>query len=423
MNRYTFNITYKNETKKIVISKFSTVNLLIEECLEKFCIVGEERTFDYQILKKNDCQLDKMVQLRFSGVSNNMYLWLELRKRCVKKVNKKKSAEVKLQIVQAGSESITYIDNVEMSKSLAEVVEQFAEKNETSFIDKKEDKEMKMDVFGAVYDENAMSRVKLSEVACHTPNVTLRLIFEQKPLVEETLKEEDSVLLKETIVEEDSVKNEKIDLNVNAKIHKPGDFEAINETHECLSDDYEVTVESAKLYLRSIKNKLKKKNDKETAISKCCYVKVRFPCGNVLVVNFVDPSIVKLKDLIEKIDLFLLEKFILNYTLSLSYPPFSKINTSLASMEKNISTFPEFKSNCVFLIWESLLNDNSVFFLKEEHRLTSKTPSDPNLNETNDTKISDNNENKETNKKGFKHKNKKIISKKMPKWFKMQTTH
>lgn len=120
--------------------------------------------------------------------------------------------------------------------------------------------------------------------------------------------------------------------------------------YENPDEDYEFTVNHAKLYQNIIKYKPPKKSSPVEKLEGIYKIRIKFPNNYILEIQIHNTQ--KFGELIKKIDNHLTEDFKSNYNLKLSYPPFKKFEISFALNGQKLIDIEEF-SNQLLLIFES----------------------------------------------------------------------
>ena len=154
-------------------------------------------------------------------------------------------------------------------------------------------------------------------------------------------------------------------------------------TYQNPDEDYNMTIDQAKTYQNVIRNSAKrlKKIGVDTKKPSKYFIRVKFPDGAILQINFLENvHQVKFGTLVKKLDELLIPEFINTYNLKIGYPPFTKLNQSFAMNNELLHNLQDFQAEQVVLIWELSKESNKAAhngpFLNNESKDLVIKPSD-----------------------------------------------
>lgn len=390
-------------TKKVVCQNTLTVNQLIELAVSKF---GEEGMNGE--LTHGGKRLDRTLPLRLTNIVNNSRVELELQRN-----REAKEVQIKLNMSD-GKDTLTYVDRVSDGLSIKQVLETFETKHnirifgkgkfETVILNarvKSDDAEMSSslrliagDVGSLVMrlayskregvDKEEQLKINRKQVEqmreYQRQEKARREILEKERLTRDVQRQEAQSDEHETPTQSPLVAHEqKNDVGITKAQDTDASYDS-NSSQE-LSDydksdtlyvpskviryenpeeDYEMTVDQAKIYHKLVVASGKRHPKKERQIPSEYSVRIRFPDQKLLQLHIPDSS-TKLGNFLKKLDLYLSPTFKSNYVLKLGHPPFAKLTLSFAENEKPLNELMEFQEERIVLIWEPLSNDKGPF--------------------------------------------------------------
>ncbi|CAI5758193.1 unnamed protein product [Candida verbasci] len=463
MSTIPLNINYQSVTKKISINKTDPISKVIVKSLEIFKI--NSSLYSGSLLHNNKI-LDDSLPIRFTDLVNNSKLIFK-----IKKLDMNKEVNVKF-IIENNSPKI---EKINISKNLLELIEKFN-------VDKSRSSQLR--IFNLTINSSDYEHTQLSSIIGDVGNVVIRLNYlksdneimklkkeqedinklqieqnrirmeeekkrneerrekellegREKELVErkreieqkekeqdiEMKDEDDATIKSDKTVDMKDEGNQPTENEEGMKLFIPSNKDPHTHTYENPDNDYEMNVDTLKIYQNSIRSsgkRLKKNKDTTRNISKY-NIRIKFPDGSILQLNFTENvKDIKFGQLIKKIDELLYPQFLNHYSLKFGHPPFKKIDLSFKNNTEYLYKIPDFQNERIVLIWELNKKDLNGPFIKQDfENLIIKDSS-----QLPEIVLEQNRGNEES--KAIEHKktevdeNKTKSKSKVPKWFKMK---
>lgn len=162
------NISHGFNTKKLTVSKSTTISQLSQLAIEKFALSGIGQ------LTYNNKVLDQSLPLRLSPLTNNSKLTLEINKS-----TSKSSFEVNIKLlVGVNGETKTFIEKIDSNSSLLNILNHFEFKYSINITDKNN---LEVLILNQVYTDLSLS---LSQIIGNTNNLVMRINYKRNDEIE-----------------------------------------------------------------------------------------------------------------------------------------------------------------------------------------------------------------------------------------------
>lgn len=399
-----FNVSYNKLTKKITTSKNNTIGDLVSLSCTKFTIPSGD-------LYHNNKKLDISLPIKFSNLLNNSKLELKPKTFVEKLINIKLLKPDNTTVIQKLSNSLKIIDLIHQLNLDVPLSVQYLQNS--TLIDQNTDKTV-YDLVGDV--QNAVIRFAVVKdnleeqrriVEQQIVNQRERLRREREMREVEQKNEQKNELKTEVLAEQEEAQSEQKTEESSASVTEAAPAPApspsaapapapappaaatqptapspATETpvsppspphptiykpspthlYENPDQDYEFNMNHAMIYQNLVKYKTPKPKSAPVKTERLYTFRIKFPNGYILQTLLMNTC--KFGELVKEIDTHLTEKFISNYHLKLSFPPFKKFETSFSLNGTKLIDIPEFTSQ-ILLIFEPIdgltgnyLNDN-----------------------------------------------------------------
>ncbi|RCK54378.1 hypothetical protein Cantr_04579 [Candida viswanathii] len=409
MSTINFNITYGRQLpKKVTIAKASTINQLATEALAVFKIDPDSYSGK---LYHNDKLLDGTLPIRLTNLLNNSKLVLKVVQRSstsspnrginvkfmsdlgssVKKVSnglklidvvKEFGGDVSkpstLRILELNIESEKY-DKISLDTIVGDsnnvVIRLNYRKNDSAEVERKQQEAIRahLELERSRIQKEEQARLAELEKQARLKESEQREVGETNDAKsdkdvemkepEEQREEQPKPPVKEEIAQDSNhytFKEE--ELNDTPQLYVPSKTPL--KSYNNPDEDYEVTLNQVKAYQNMIRNSGRRKSPKDKtvqALPKKYQIRVKFPDGTILQINFIENvEQVKFGNLIKKIDELLLPQFINGYNLKNSVPPFTTIDMNFTTNNEYLHKLPDFQEERIMLIWELQKKDLNV---------------------------------------------------------------
>ncbi|CCE78089.1 Piso0_000702 [Millerozyma farinosa CBS 7064] len=435
MSSITLHISFDNVTKKLTYSKTQTINEVLRDCTVKFKIPGSAGELRYNGKKLDDTLPIRLTNL----INNSKVVFEKTNEKLEKDVNLKivwnHKADVRtfverfknsltpreiiqtiekkhhIEIEKHGVYEINILDrrmrsdSNDLSKALVELVGSSAssmvarisyitngkteEQDKINELQKNQMSQYQARLREEAHRKELAEKEKMAKEAEQVNNATTSTdIQSTEPDVPEPQlsdkpsinKESDQLVRQENEAQRDvdegngavtNARNMEVEQEAKDTIYIPSSF----RTYENPDTDYNMTVDQAKKYHKSVVNsRMRPRSTTEKRKPTKYLIRIRFPDRNILQLNIADAH-TSLGQLCKRIDEYLVPQYQRNYNLKIAYPPFSLIPLSLSTNSTPLQELPQFQDEKLTLIWEPLEKAAGPFLeradveIKESNRL------------------------------------------------------
>lgn len=386
------NVSYNQLNKKVTISKSKTVGDLLQASLDKFDLTNQSGQLIHPQTQK---VLDVTSVIKYSNIINNGKLMLQIIEAPHKLVN--------LKVMKPdGSSQVIKVDNsvkiadlvtqlsLEMENLLMNLMNRVVEVGEYKELElkglignlgnlvirfsvKREQKEPhhikrpkevkeptkslkeepKKEEVRAPKEELEQKKPEVTEMAQEKPKAEPEP--EPEPEQEQDPESEQEPELAPEMKTEQSEPHIKQDIVQKAVTEPTSNKDVLykpsrTQIYENPEEDYELTLNQAKLYQNIIKYNPRKKPNTKPKEPEVYRLRVKFPNNYILDIRLAPDE--KFGELIKRIDSHLTEPFKSNYQLKLSYPPFKPLSIGFVNNNKKLTDMDDVDDKTLF-IWTS----------------------------------------------------------------------